>query len=43
MVNVAAALVVVPIGYAMFGEHMTWVKGLGLLMCCGGLVLIAQR
>jgi multidrug transporter EmrE-like cation transporter len=43
IVNVAAALVVVPIGYAIFGEHMTWTKGLGLVMCCGGLVLIAQR
>lgn len=43
IVNVAAALVVVPIGYMLFAEHMTWTKGLGLLLCSGGLVLIAQR
>lgn len=43
IVNVAAALVVVPIGYVLFAEHMTWTKAIGLLLCCGGLVLIAQR
>lgn len=43
IVNVAAALIVVPIGYLMFGEHMTWVKGLGLLLCCGGLTLLTLR
>ena len=43
IVNVAAALIVVPIGYMLFAEHMSWTKALGLLLCCGGLVLIAQR
>lgn len=43
IVNVAAALIVVPIGYMLFAEHMTWTKAVGLLMCCGGLWLIAQR
>jgi hypothetical protein len=42
IVNVAVALIVVPIGLMMFGEQMSWAKGLGLLMCCGGLVLIAR-
>ena len=42
IVNVAAALVVVPIGYMLFAEQMSWTKALGLLMCCGGLVLIAR-
>lgn len=42
IVNVAAALIVVPIGYLMFAEQMSWTKALGLLMCCGGLVLIAR-
>jgi multidrug transporter EmrE-like cation transporter len=43
VVNVAAALIVVPVGYLMFAEEMSWTKGLGLLLCCAGLVLIAQR
>jgi multidrug transporter EmrE-like cation transporter len=43
IVNVAAALIVVPIGYMLFAETMSWTKALGLLLCCGGLVLIAQR
>ncbi len=43
IVNVAAALIVVPIGYMLFAEQMSWMKALGLLMCCGGLWLIAQR
>jgi multidrug transporter EmrE-like cation transporter len=43
IVNVAAALIVVPIGYMLFAEQMSWTKALGLLLCCGGLVLIAQR
>jgi multidrug transporter EmrE-like cation transporter len=43
IVNVAAALIVVPIGYMLFAETLSWTKALGLLLCCGGLVLIAQR
>ena len=43
VVNVAAALIVVPVGYLLFAEGMTWTKALGLLLCCAGLVLIAQR
>ena len=42
IVNVAVALLVVPIGYLFFAEQMSWVKGLGLAMCCGGLLLIAR-
>jgi drug/metabolite transporter (DMT)-like permease len=42
IVNVAVALLVVPIGYVFFAEQMSWVKGLGLLMCCGGLILITR-
>lgn len=42
IVNVAAALIVVPIGYMLFAEQMNWTKALGLLLCCGGLVLIAR-
>ena len=43
IVNVAAALIVVPVGYLLFAEQLTWTKAVGLLMCCGGLALIAQR
>jgi multidrug transporter EmrE-like cation transporter len=43
VVNVAAALIVVPVGYLMFAEEMSWTKALGLALCCAGLVLIAQR
>jgi multidrug transporter EmrE-like cation transporter len=42
IVNVAAALIVVPIGYLLFAEQMSWTKALGLVMCCGGLALIAR-
>lgn len=43
IVNVATALLVVPIGYAVFGEQMTSVKMAGLAMCCGGLLLLAWK
>ncbi len=42
IVNVAAALLMVPVGYLIFAEGMSVAKALGLLMCCGGLVLIAR-
>lgn len=42
VVNVSVALLVVPIGYLFFAEGMSWTKALGLLLCCGGLVLIAR-
>lgn len=43
IVNVAAVLIVVPVGYLLFAEGMTWTKALGLLLCCAGLILIARR
>ena len=43
IVNVAAALIVVPIGYFLFAEGLSWTKALGLLLSCAGLVLVAQR
>ncbi|MEQ1754016.1 MAG: hypothetical protein ABL973_07765 [Micropepsaceae bacterium] len=43
IVNVATALLVVPIGYAVFGEQMSGIKTAGLVMCCGGLVLLAWK
>lgn len=43
IVNVATALLVVPIGFALFAEQMSAVKLAGIAMCCAGLVLIAWR
>jgi drug/metabolite transporter (DMT)-like permease len=43
IVNVATALLVVPIGYAVFGEQMSGVKLAGLALCCGGLMLLAWK
>jgi hypothetical protein len=43
IVNVATALLVVPIGYAVFGEQMSGVKLAGLALCCAGLVLLASK
>jgi multidrug transporter EmrE-like cation transporter len=42
VVNVAVALLVVPIGYFFFTEGLNWTKALGLLLCCCGLVLVAR-
>lgn len=43
IVNVATALLVVPIGFAVFGEQMNNVKLVGVAMCCVGLVLLAWK
>jgi drug/metabolite transporter (DMT)-like permease len=43
IVNVATALLVVPIGYVVFGEQMSGVKIAGLALCCGGLILLAWK
>lgn len=43
IVNVATALLVVPIGYALFAEQVSAIKLAGIALCCGGLVLIAWR
>jgi uncharacterized membrane protein len=43
MVNVAAALVLVPLGFAAFGERLSVAKGLGIVLCLGGLYLISRE
>lgn len=43
IVNVATALLVVPVGYAVFGEQMSAIKWMGLALCCGGLTLLAWK
>jgi drug/metabolite transporter (DMT)-like permease len=43
IVNVATALLLVPIGYLVFAEQMSLVKLAGLGLCCAGLILLAWR
>lgn len=43
IVNVATALLVVPIGYVVFGEQMSGMKLAGLALCSGGLILLAWK
>jgi len=42
IVNVSAAVVLLPLGLAMFGERITLAKGLGAALCLIGLVLISR-
>jgi uncharacterized membrane protein len=42
IVNVSAAVVLLPLGLAMFGERLTLAKGLGAALCLIGLVLISR-
>ena len=43
IVNVATALLVMPIGYALFAEQMTTIRLVGLALCCVGLMLLAWK
>ena len=42
IVNVSAAVILLPVGLAMFGERITLAKGLGAALCLIGLVLISR-
>jgi drug/metabolite transporter (DMT)-like permease len=42
-VNVAAALVLIPIGFALFSERVSPGRGLGIVLCVVGLVLLARE
>lgn len=42
VVNVSAAVMLLPLGLAMFGERLTLAKGLGAALCLVGLVLISR-
>jgi uncharacterized membrane protein len=42
IVNVSAAVILLPVGLAMFGERLTLAKGLGAALCLIGLVLISR-
>ena len=43
IVNVGTALLLVPIGFVVFGEQMSAVNLAGLVLCCAGLVLLTLR
>ena len=42
IVNVSAAVILLPLGLLMFGERVTLTKGLGAALCLIGLVLISR-
>lgn len=43
LVNVAAALILIPVGLAVFGEGLTVGKGVGVVLCLAGLALLSRR
>ena len=43
IVNVATAVLLVPIGFVVFGEQMSAINLAGLVLCCAGLVLLMLR
>src|SRR6185295_6981523 len=42
VVNVAAAVILIPIGFWLFEEHLSIGKVLGMALCLAGLVLISR-
>ena len=40
VVSTGITLVLIPIGLAFFREKITWVNGLGIVLCLAGLILI---
>jgi hypothetical protein len=43
MVNVAAAILLIPIGLALFSERVTAGKAAGILLCLAGLALLSRK
>ena len=43
MVNVAAALILVPVGLGLFGERFSPAKAAGVVLCLAGLVLLSRK
>ena len=43
IVNVATALLLVPVGYALFAEQLSAIKLVGLGLCSAGLMLLAWK
>ncbi len=42
-VNIMTAILMVPIGFVLFREHITLLNGIGLALCCAGLILMTWR
>jgi uncharacterized membrane protein len=40
--SVAVALALVPVGVALFGEHLSYRNALGVALCIAGLILLAR-
>jgi uncharacterized membrane protein len=43
IVNVGTALLLVPLGFVLFGEQMSSTNLIGLVLCCVGLVMLTLR
>jgi drug/metabolite transporter (DMT)-like permease len=43
MVTIVTAVLLLPIGWLAFRENLSWGNAAGLVLCCSGLWLIAQR
>jgi uncharacterized membrane protein len=43
VVNVAAAVILIPLGFWMFDERLSLTKGVGAALCLAGLVLISRE
>ncbi len=40
VVSTGITLILIPVGLAFFEEKLTWINGLGIVMCLGGLILV---
>ena len=40
VVSTAVTLVLIPVGLAFFEEKLSWLNGLGIVLCLAGLILI---
>ena len=40
VVSATVTLMLIPVGLAFFKEQLSWVNGLGILLCLAGLILI---
>ena len=43
LVNVAASLILVPVAIVIFGDRISWINVLGILVCLAGLVMLNWR
>jgi drug/metabolite transporter (DMT)-like permease len=43
MVNIAIAVLLIPVGILFFKEHLSFTQSLGIMLCIAGLLLIARK